>query len=132
MEGLLVIQAQKTGIESIRRAFINEGYRVINTSDDEVILEKITKVPSNLVFVVDDSLKGSQTCTMIRSVSDIPIVALCSEGEQNRVRMFELGADICVSWPVSPVELVARVHSLLRRYQQDHSSDADSNPENMR
>ncbi len=125
VDQIIVIHPHGKGMESIRQKFRDEGFRVINSVDDEAILGNLQRMPSKLVFVIDDSLKGSQVCAMIRCFSNIPIIALCKKDERSRIRMLDLGADTCVTWPVSPLEMVARVRSLQRRYQQMYPAESD-------
>ena len=46
----------------------------------------------------------------------------------DRVMGLELGADDYVVKPFEPRELIARVRSILRRYQPEHSPPADGSP----
>ncbi len=125
MDQIIVIHPHGRGLESVRQKFRDEGFRVIDSADDDAILENLEMLPSNLVFVIDDSLKGSQVCAMIRCFSNIPIIALCKKDEPSRTRMLDLGADACVTWPVSPLEMVARVRSLQRRYRLLYPDKSD-------
>jgi DNA-binding response OmpR family regulator len=56
---------------------------------------------------------GEDAYLRIRQASYIPILVMGNDVEA--AEMLESGADAFMSTPMSPVELVARVHSLLRR-----------------
>lgn len=59
---------------------------------------------------------GLSLCRDIRQRSDVPIIMLTARGESaDRVLGLELGADDYVVKPFDPRELVARIHSLMRR-----------------
>ncbi|HWZ49122.1 MAG TPA: response regulator [Herbaspirillum sp.] len=59
---------------------------------------------------------GLSLCSSIRSVSDIPIVMLTARAESpDIVACLEMGADDYVIKPFDPRELVARLHTILRR-----------------
>lgn len=59
---------------------------------------------------------GLSLCRHVRSVSDTPIIMLTARGESaDRVVGLELGADDYVVKPFDPRELVARIHTILRR-----------------
>ena len=118
VKNTIVIHARGKGLESVRQALTKEGYLVVDSSDDETAMKNLSMTPSNMVFVVDDSPQGIQLCSMIRCFSNIPIVALCRNETQNQVEMLNQGADACMSWPVSPLEMIARVRSLQRRYRE--------------
>ena len=95
-------------------------------------MENLAMTPSNMVFVLDDSPKGSQLCNMIRCFSNIPIVALCRDGKQSQVDMLNQGADACMSWPVSPLEMIARVRSLQRRYREMYPPEQNNDTDDGR
>jgi DNA-binding response OmpR family regulator len=71
--------------------------------------------------------QGWEVCREIRQESMVPILMLTARGEEvDRVLGLELGADDYVVKPFSFRELLARIHSNLRRaaYQQ-RSADGD-------
>ncbi len=75
------------------------------------------------IVILDVNLPGNQTvnngfdvCRIIRQISTIPIILLTvRDDEADIVKGLELGADDYVLKPFSPRQLVARVHSILRR-----------------
>ena len=62
-------------------------------------------------------MNGEDACLRIRKASYLPIVVLGSQEEL--VRTLELGADAYIVKPANGREVVARVHSLLRRKDDD-------------
>jgi len=59
---------------------------------------------------------GFEVCREIRSKSNIPVLMLTARGEtMDRIIGLELGADDYLSKPFEPRELVARIHTILRR-----------------
>jgi len=65
-------------------------------------------------------MSGLQVCKIIRQKSSIPILLLTGRGkEEDVVAGIEAGADDYVIKPLRPRELVARIHSLLRRAKGD-------------
>lgn len=71
------------------------------------------------VVILDLMLPGEDglaLCRSIRAESDLPVIMLTARGEaSDRVVGLELGADDYVVKPFEPRELVARIHSVLRR-----------------
>lgn len=71
------------------------------------------------VVILDLMLPGEDglvLCRAIRTESDLPVIMLTARGEaSDRVVGLELGADDYVVKPFEPRELVARIHSVLRR-----------------
>jgi DNA-binding response OmpR family regulator len=61
-------------------------------------------------------MDGFETCRLIRSICDVPILILTAVGEeQSVIRSFDVGADQYLVKPVPATELVSRVKALLRR-----------------
>ena len=62
---------------------------------------------------------GIEVCKILRRGKEtisLPIIILSAKGEEeDKVRGLNTGADDYVTKPFSPVELIARVNSLLRR-----------------
>jgi len=61
-------------------------------------------------------MSGLELLQRLREFSHIPVIMLCDEcDEDERVRLFDLGADDLVMKPFGMKELLARVRALLRR-----------------
>ncbi|NDK19265.1 response regulator transcription factor [Candidatus Gracilibacteria bacterium] len=59
---------------------------------------------------------GFSVCKEIRETNTVPIIILSArDGEDDKVRALELGADDYISKPFSPRELVARIGAILKR-----------------
>jgi two-component system OmpR family response regulator len=75
------------------------------------------------VIILDLMLPGEDgltLCRQLRSNGNIPVIMLTARGEPaDRVVGLELGADDYVVKPFDPRELVARVHTVLRRARGD-------------
>ncbi|MBS1186045.1 MAG: putative two-component response regulator [Burkholderiaceae bacterium] len=62
---------------------------------------------------------GLSLCRQLRVSSEIPVIMLTARGETaDRVVGLELGADDYIIKPFDPRELVARIHTILRRSRQ--------------
>lgn len=63
--------------------------------------------------------QGEAVCREIRAFSAVPLIMITpSDEESDIVRALNAGADDCVSKPIRPLELVARIVALLRRTQR--------------
>ena len=75
------------------------------------------------VIILDLMLPGEDgltLCRQLRTNGNIPVIMLTARGEPaDRVVGLELGADDYVVKPFDPRELVARVHTVLRRVRGD-------------
>ena len=69
-------------------------------------------------------IDGYQVCREIRAKSVTPIIMLSAKSEVfDKVLGLELGADDYITKPFSPLELVARVKTQLRRYTRYNTAD---------
>jgi two-component system, OmpR family, phosphate regulon response regulator PhoB len=95
-----------------------EGYTVILASDAPSAVKEIEAGTADLV-VLDVSLgadDGRMVLARIRDLGDLPVILISGKGDTaDRVLGLRLGADDFLSKPFSPVELVARVETVLRR-----------------
>jgi len=88
------------------------------------------EINSANLIVLDLMLPGEDGLSIarrLRAGSNIPIIMLTAKGDEiDRIIGLEVGADDYLAKPFNPRELLARIHSLLRRanYQNvDDSSD---------
>jgi two-component system KDP operon response regulator KdpE len=102
----------------LRAGFEIEGFSVVEAENAEAGLRMATLRPVDLV-VVDlglPDLDGAVIVERIRSWSTVPIIVLSvRSGEEEKVRLLELGADDYVVKPFGMAELLARARAALRR-----------------
>lgn len=106
----------RDGIEIYLR---NEGYRVLKAANGEEALEQLAKEEVHLLVldVMMPKLDGIATTFKIREHNNIPILMLSAKVEEtDKIHGLSIGADDYLTKPFHPMELVARVKSLLRRY----------------
>lgn len=73
-------------------------------------------------------MDGFEVCRRIRKASDTPVLMLSARGDvMDRIIGFEIGADDYLPKPFEPRELVARIHSILKRVQVDEHINEHSN-----
>ena len=93
--------------------------------DGETMWVQLARHPVDLV-VLDVMLPGAdglQLSRQIRQHTAIPVIMLTARGNTyDRVIGLENGADDYVSKPFEPRELVARIHTVLRRSAQSQDS----------
>jgi DNA-binding response OmpR family regulator len=94
------------------------GFRTLSATHPKDGLKKLTRKAPDLVIldVMLPGMDGFEVCKRIRQNSSVPIIMLTARGElMDRVVGLELGADDYLPKPFEPRELVARIHSVLRR-----------------
>jgi DNA-binding response OmpR family regulator len=68
------------------------------------------------------NMDGWELCQEIKASFDIPVLMLTAKGETSqKLKGFQLGTDDYLVKPFEPLELVARVKALLKRYRIEAS-----------
>jgi len=119
---ILVVDDEPHIVELVRYNLVREGFDVAVAYDGRDALEKAREHSPDLVILdlMLPYVDGLEVCRQLRRGSSVPILMLTAkDGEQDRVRGLDLGADDYVTKPFSPRELVARVRAILRRTGRD-------------
>lgn len=100
----------------------NEGYTVTIATSVKSAFEIINKEKFAL-YILDLTLpdgSGYDVCKKIKSIGDFSVIFLTAyDDEVNVVMGLELGADDYISKPFRVKELIARIKSVLRRYNRE-------------
>ncbi len=100
----------------------NEGYTVTIATSVKSAFEIINK-EKFVLYILDLTLpdgSGYDVCKKIKSIGDFPVIFLTAyDDEVNVVMGLELGADDYISKPFRVKELIARIKSVLRRYNRE-------------
>jgi DNA-binding response OmpR family regulator len=94
------------------------GYQVESAADGDEALRKLRDLTPDLLVldVMMPGPDGLEVCRSVRRASDLPIIMLSARGSDvDKIAGLQFGADDYVTKPFNPVELVARVQSVLRR-----------------
>jgi two-component system KDP operon response regulator KdpE len=94
------------------------GYVVIDARSGEEALEKFRQEAPDLVLLDLNmpGIGGLETCRVIRSGSDVPIIILSvRNAERDKVEALDAGADDYVTKPFGIQELLARIRAAMRR-----------------
>ncbi len=97
-----------------------EGFAVMEATDGLDALAKLEKSSADLVVldIMMPQMDGFELCRELRELYDMPLLMLTAMGETTqKVKGFALGTDDYLVKPFEPVELVARVKALLKRYK---------------
>ena len=100
----------------------NEGYSVTHASGVKQAIDIINKEKFSL-YILDLTLpdgSGYDVCKEIKKQGDLPVIFLTAyDDEVNVVMGFEFGADDYISKPFRLKELLVRIKSVLRRYNNE-------------
>ena len=94
------------------------GYNTLSATHPAEGLLLVKKKTPDLVIldVMMPDMDGFEVCKAIRQEHTVPIIMLTARGEvTDKIVGLELGADDYLAKPFEPRELVARIHSVLRR-----------------
>jgi len=121
---ILVVDDEKAIADILSWNLERAGYRVdVAHSGAQALRQVETGRP--VLIVLDIMLPegdGFRVCREVRRRSTVPILMLTAKnGEEDKVRGLELGADDYMTKPFSPRELVARIKAILRRAGPDES-----------
>ena len=107
-------------IRELSKVFLqNDGFEVHEAADGLDALARLDTLKVDL-FVIDvmmPNMDGWELCRELRAAYDLPILMLTAKGETSqKIKGFQLGTDDYLVKPFEPLELVARVRALLKRY----------------
>ena len=121
IKALLIDDDQKLG-DLLKNYLKSYDIDLSAINDPRNAIDTINHLDPDLLIldVMMPHINGFELCKMIREESDTPIIILSARGEaDDKVKGIDLGADDYLSKPFEARELVARIHSLLRRTQKD-------------
>lgn len=107
-----------------------EGYNVYKAYNGKDALELFDREEIDLAIldIMMPVMDGNEVCAKIREKSTIPIIMLSAkDSESDKVSGLVNGADDYVTKPFNTRELIARVKSQLRRYQNFGGVESKNN-----
>lgn len=116
---ILVVDDDAEIRQAIRIYLEQENYQVVEAADGLEALEIIKDVTVHLIIldIMMPNLDGIITTYRIRETNNVPILMLSAKSEDiDKIHGLQVGADDYLTKPFSPMELLARVKSMLRRY----------------
>lgn len=116
---LLLVDDDRAVIEQLRALLTPSGYTFVTARDGAGALAAVRDERPDLVLmdVEMPGLGGVQVVRILRANQGfgyVPIILMTARGAAGKVEGLELGADDFLVKPVEPLELAARVKSMLR------------------
>ena len=124
---ILVVDDDKDIVELLSIYVKNEGYEVEKAYNGKEALTKLHTNPDIALMILDimmPEMDGMEVIKEVRKDSQIPILVLSAKSEDlDKIQGLIQGADDYVTKPFNPLEVMARIKSLLRRASHDVRND---------
>ncbi len=115
---ILIVDDDPELTEAVSWYLEAEGMRTTRVTNGAQALEVFrTERPDAVVIdIMMPGMNGFDLCRALRAQSSAPVLMLSArDGEADKVRALDIGADDYVTKPFGAMELVARIKALLRR-----------------
>lgn len=120
MPKILIVDDDVHIRELLKHLLTTEGFEVYEAVDGLDALKQLENVQVDLVVldIMMPNMDGWEVCQEIRQFYEIPILMLTAKRETSeKLKGFAMGTDDYLAKPFEPLELLARVKALLKRYQ---------------
>jgi DNA-binding response OmpR family regulator len=128
---VLVVDDDPVILKLLEVNFEMEGFQVVRAADGAEGLERAREVRPDIVVldVMMPRMTGYEVAKALREdvgTAHIPIIFVTARAQSSDVeRGMELGVDDYVTKPFDPLELIARVNTLLARSQGSTESESE-------
>ena len=119
MYHILICDDDRDIVSALDIYLTSEGYKTYHAYDGLEALKLVEEHDIHLILmdVMMPRLDGIRATAKLRESTNIPIILLTAKsGDSDKVLGLNIGADDYVTKPFNPIEVLARVKSLLRRY----------------
>jgi len=128
MPTVLVVDDDLKLLKMLQRTLAYEGLQVVTASNGEEALNQVDVSKPDLLIVdwMMPKMDGLAVVQELRAEKNPAMILMLTARDalENRVEGLESGADDYLVKPFAPVELVARVHALLRRTDSKSAKEA--------
>ena len=125
---ILVVDDDKEIVELLSIYLTNEGYDPVPAYSGKEALSKLAISKDIGLMILDvmmPNMTGMEVIKEVRKDSSIPIIVVSAKtGDMDKIKGLITGADDYVVKPFNPLEVMARVRSLLRRTEKEVTNDA--------
>jgi len=119
MKRIFLVEDDQEISKNLTRLLQSEGFIIgyAATQREAFSMFVANRYDLALVDILLPDGNGFAVCTEIKQTQDIPVIFLTASGDEaSVVTGLNMGADDYVTKPFRPRELVARIHSALRKY----------------
>jgi two-component system KDP operon response regulator KdpE len=124
---ILIVDDEPAQVRLFSQLLTANGYSVLKASSGREAIRSVHENKPDLILldIIMPEMDGWQTCSLIRDISEIPIIMLTGKrnSEEDIVHGLECGADEYLAKPVGNRELLARVKATLRRAEKPSTEE---------
>lgn len=127
---VLIAEDDNDIVELLKLYLESNGYQVFHASDGLNALDivKLNECDIALVDIMMPKLNGYELIKKIRETNNMPIIIISAKTlDSDKVLGLNLGADAYISKPFNPLEVIAYISALLRRYYEFNTSILSEN-----
>jgi DNA-binding response OmpR family regulator len=129
LQRILIVDDDPAIRKFIKANLDARGYEVLIATDGDEGLKAIETEMPDLIFldIMMPKVNGFEVCRRVREWTDIPIIILSArEGEMDKVKCLDCGADDYLTKPFSLRGLLSRIKAVLRRAQASDATAGQS------
>jgi two-component system response regulator MprA len=125
MPTVLIVDDDQKLLKMLQRTLIYEGLTVVTASNGQEALAQVDACQPEIIVLdwMMPKMDGLEVVQRLRAENNQTYILMLTARDalENRVEGLESGADDYLVKPFSPVELVARIHAMLRRVEANPS-----------
>jgi two-component system response regulator MprA len=126
MPTVLIVDDDQKLLKMLQRTMVYEGLTVVTASNGQEALEQVDACQPEIIVLdwMMPKMDGLEVVQRLRAENNQTHILMLTARDalENRVEGLESGADDYLVKPFSPVELVARIHAMLRRVEAKPTS----------
>ncbi len=126
---ILVLDDEKEIADLVELYLKNDGFNVFTcySSKDALNIIKKEKLDLAILDVMVDKTNGFDILKEIRNQNlNFPVIMLTAKiNDQDKIKGLTLGADDYITKPFNPLELLARVKAIFRRYNKYNNQNSN-------
>jgi two-component system response regulator MprA len=121
MPTVLIVDDDQKLLKMLQRTMVYEGLTVLTASNGQEALDQVDACQPEIIVLdwMMPKMDGLEVVQRLRAENNQAYILMLTARDalENRVEGLESGADDYLVKPFSPVELVARIHAMLRRVE---------------
>lgn len=131
---VLIAEDDRDIVELLTLYLNSDGFSVFTAENGEDALEiaKTQKISIALVDIMMPKMNGYDLIKNIRTFSNMPIIIVSAKNMDNdKILGLNIGADAYLTKPFNPLEIVAYIKAVLRRYYELGAQSVEKEPEKL-